>query len=404
MASTAFFETPDARPPETGPASLRHGGSLHLVPVSDRAALRRFVEVPWSIYADDGQWVPPLRIERLRHLDPARNPYFRHADTAFWIAMRGTTPVGRISAQHEHPSDGRPDREAIGHFGCFEAIDDPKVFAALFEGAESWLARRGIRQVRGPFSLSINDECGLLIEGFDTQPTFLMGHAPRYYARRFEQAGYAKAKDLYAYQHIITEALPPVGRRMLHRLGGTRRIVVRPLDRRRYDREIRTVLDIFNDAWAGNWGFVPLTEAELEHLARELKPLIDPDLVAIGMVDDEPAAMMVALPDLNQAIADLNGRLAPFGWAKLFWRLKAGRIRRLRVPLMGVRRSHRGSLPSAALMVRMFETLNGAAHRKGYREAELSWVLEDNAPMRHVIESFGARSRKVYRVYEKTLS
>jgi GNAT superfamily N-acetyltransferase len=208
---------------------------------------------------------------------------------------------------------------------------------------------------------------------------------------------------MLAYRCILTPDLPPKGQRLLERIGEGHRVVVRDLRGRRRDKELRIVLDIFNDAWATNWGFVPFTEAELAHVVRSLSQLIQDDLVAIAEVDGEPVAMMVALPNLNEIIADLDGSLLPLGWAKLLWRLRMGRFSSVRVPLMGVRRRHQGSRLGATLMVLMFEALNRAGWQRSIREAELSWVLEDNRPMRHVAESFGAEPYKTYRIYEKPL-
>jgi hypothetical protein len=380
-----------------------HDTPVRVAAVEDRAGLAAFLRMPEVLYRDDPHYVPPLRLEQRRRLSPAHNPYFHHAEARLWIAWHGDRPVGRISAQLDRGSLHRHGDDT-GHFGFFEVEDDAAATRALLAAAESWLAGKGMRRIRGPFSLSINDECGLLIDPFDRPPAFLMGHGRPYYAARLEQAGYAKAKDLLSYDWPIAGALADRAERLLHRAKRHARLAVRPLDRRRYEVEMRTILDIFNDAWSDNWGFVPLTEAELDRLARSLRPILRDDLVAIGTIDGVPVSMMVVLPDLNEAIADLGGRLLPFGWLKLLWRLRAGRIGSVRVPLMGVRRRYRGSPLGGALMVLMFDRLARQAHACGYRRAELSWVLEDNAPMRHVAEAFGARVGKTYRIYEKPLS
>jgi GNAT superfamily N-acetyltransferase len=383
--------------------SRREGADLEIVPVESRRDLGRFLALPQRLYAEDRHYVPPLAFERRRHLDPRTNPYFQSAEARLWLALRDGRAVGRISAQVDREALAHRG-DASGHFGMLEAEDDPAVFAALLERAESWLRARGMRQISGPFNLSINDECGLLVEGFEAPPMLMMGHARPYYGPRVEGAGYRPARDLLAYHVEVGERLPDPGVRLLRRLREVRRVSVRPIEWRRYEEEIATIVDIFNDAWADNWGFVPLSGARLDHLARSLKPILIDELVAIAEVDGQPAGMMVGLPNVNEALADLGGRLLPLGWLKLLWRLKAGRISTLRVPLMGVRRAYRGSVLGGALMVMMFDRVQSAAYRRGMRAAELSWVLEDNRAMRHVAEAMGSRVYKRYRLYEKPLA
>lgn len=358
-----------------------------------------FLRVPGLVQADDPAFVPPLEREERRHLDPRTNPHFRRAEIAFFLARRGGRPVGRISAQVDRVAQAN-GQAGIGFFGHFEAADEAAA-AALFDAAESWLRARGMTRVRGPFELSINDRCGLLVEGFGTPPSLMMGHAPPRYAGMIEALGYGKARDLLAYHTPVEPSLPPQGVRLAQRLA--RRVAVRPIRWRAYREEIATIIDIFDDAWSGNWGFLPFTPERLDHLARSMRPLIVEDYVAIAEVDGEAAGMMVALPNLNEAIRDLGGRLLPFGWAKLLWRLKVAPLRSLRVPLMGVRRRFHGSLTGAALMVAMFDRIRQRAHERGVREAELSWILEENRPMRHIAEHMGARPYKRYRIYEKAL-
>ena len=378
-------------------------GAVRIVPATTRSDRDRFIRVPFALYADDPNWVPPLIVERRAHLDPAANPFFRHAEAALFLAERGGRTVGRISAQADSLAL-RQYGAPIGHFGFLEAEDDPAVFAALLGAAEDWLRERGMRRVRGPLSFSINDEVGLLIDGFDTPPSMMMGHARPYYAARLAALGYAKAKDLYAYEfRLDRDPLPRAARRQVERLRADPRVTLRPLRRRAFAAEIRAVLDVFNDAWSGNWGFVPLTEAEIDRLARDMKPLLRDDHVCIAEVDGEPAAFGVALPNLNEAIADLGGALLPFGWARLLWRLKAGRMRTARLPLMGVRRRYQNSPFGAALAFAVIERLHAAFARRGFERGELSWILEDNRPMRHILRAIGAVPYKTYRVFEKDL-
>ena len=236
--------------------------SLRIQPVEDRRALKQFLLMPARLYAGDPNWVQPLLFERLEHLDPKKNPYFEHAEVAYWLALRGERPVGRISAQVDRLHLERHG-DATGHFGFLEGEDDGEVFAALFEAAEAWLSARGMRRARGPFTLSINDETGLLVDGFDTPPYLMMGHVPRYYGGRVEEQGYRKARDLIAYAFDVAAPPPPRARRMLERLSKGAGLSFRPIDMRRFDQELQTIVDIFNDAWSDNWGFVPMTPAEV---------------------------------------------------------------------------------------------------------------------------------------------
>jgi len=377
---------------------------LRIEPVEDRAGLEAFLRVPWSIYADDPQWVPPLLAERRQHLSPKHNPWFEHAEARFWIARRGDRAVGRISAQVDQLRLER-HRDEAGTFGFLEGEDDPEVFAALFAAAESWLREKGMRRLYGPFSLSINDESGLLVEGFDTPPSMMMGHARPWYGPRVEQQGYRKARDLIAYWCDVREAFPESLRRLVDSGLSQHRVRFRPLDFSRYEEELRLIVDIFNDAWHDNWGFVPMTEAEVRHLAKSLRPLIKAEWICIGEVEGEPAAFTVTLPNINEAAADLNGRLFPFGLVKLLWRLKVRGTTTGRMPLMGVRKRWQKGVVGAALALGVIDRVHQYHKRQGrVRGAELSWVLEDNRPTRRLIEQLATTAYKTYRVYEKELA
>lgn len=375
---------------------------LRIEPVADRKDLVRFVELPGAIYADDPAWVPPLTFERLRHLDARRNPFWRGIEIRFWIARRGDQPVGRISAQVNRRHLERHG-DATGHFGFLEAIDDHEVFAALVETAGAWLRERGLARMAGPFDPSINDTCGLLVAGFEHPPSMMMGHARRWYAEHLEALGFRKLRDLLAYDFDVAGDWPPAAARLVARAKRTPGLRVRPLDARRYLEEIDTICDIFNDAWAENWGFVPFDREEARYLAQEIRPLVSPGCFAIGEFDGEPAAMTVTLPNLNEAIADLGGRLLPLGWAKLLWRLKVRGVRTWRMPLMGVRRRHQNSPRGAALALAVIDAVKSWHRARGVRRAELSWVLEDNRRTRELIETVGGVPYKTYRIYAKPL-
>ena len=377
--------------------------ALRVEPVRDRRALVRFLEMPKALYADDPNWVPPLLFERLHHLDVRKNPYFDHAEAAYWVACRDGRLVGRISAQADRAHLDLHDA-ATGHFGFLEAEDDPDVFRILLATAEDWLRQRNLTRALGPFSLSINDESGLLIEGFETPPYLMMGHARPYYAHRLEQQGYTKAKDLIAYAYDLSTEPPATIRAFVDKAKAENDLRFRPMDKSRFGAELAMVVEIFNDAWSGNWGFLPFSEPEMRYLANNLKPLLRADDVAIAEIGGEPVAMAVSLPNVNEAIADLGGRLLPFGWAKLIWRLKVAGTKTARLPLMGVRRQYQGTPLTAALMLGVIDLIRVSHRARGTEWSELSWILEDNRPTRRLIEKFGGRAYKTYRVYEKDLS
>jgi hypothetical protein len=376
---------------------------LRIEPVEGRAALKRFLDMPADIYALDPNWVRPLLVERLEHLDPRKNPALRRMRVGYWLALRGQRPVGRISAQVNAAHLDRY-RDATGQFGFIEGEDDPEVFAALLGTAESWLATHGMRRATGPFSLSINDDSGLLVDGFDTPPSMMMGHHLPYYAAHIEAAGYRKAKDLIAYDFDVAADWPPAARKLMDRLGRKADIRIRPIDMRRFGDELELMRDIFNDAWADNWGFLPWTADEVAALARNIRMLVTADNFAIGEVDGEPAAMVVTLPNINEAIFDLGGRLLPFGLVKLLWRLKVKGLRSGRMPLMGVRRRYHGTAKGAALALGVIRAVRDRGRNSGHLKGELSWILEDNKPIRDMIELVGGRPYKTYRVYQKALA
>ncbi|MDG2523677.1 dATP pyrophosphohydrolase [Caulobacter segnis] len=369
--------------------------------VRTRAELDRFIRVPMRLNKGDPNWIAPLISERQEALSAKSNPFFEHAQVEMWLAVRDGQDVGRISAQIDELAPADPSRK-IGHFGMIAGEDDPAVFAALFATAEAWLKDRGRDTAMGPFNLSVNEEVGLLVDGFDTPPMLLMGHDAPYAGGRIEQQGYAKAKDLYAYLANLTQDLPDAVLKRVRR-GAADGVVLRKLDMKRFEDEVHTLTDIANDAWSGNWGYTPSTAAETKQMAKGLKAVIDPDLVWFAQIDGEEAGFIVLLPNVNEAIADLDGKLLPFGWAKLLWRLKVARVKTVRVPLMGVRRKFAGSRRGMILPFHLIDLAATEARRKGYERVELSWILDDNLPMRNICERVGAVAYKTYRLYEKAL-
>ena len=376
--------------------------TIEIIPVTDKALLRRFILVPSAVHAHDDAWITPLLMEREEAFSPKDNEFLRRAEVRFWIAQRDGRDVGRITAQID-PLAQHGNEERVGHFGCLSAEDHPEVFAALVSTAETFLKSRGVTQVRGPFSLSINEETGLLVDGFSTPPVLLMGHDPVYAGARLEALGYVKEKDVYAYLLDTAAPLSSSIRRMLER-PLTASVKMRRLNFKDYANDIRTMVAIYNDAWSANWGFVPLTDAEAGEIAKRMKMLLDDRLVWFAEIDGEAVAFIVTLPNLNEAIRDLRGQLFPFGWVKLLWRLKSRRIKSARVPLMGVRRRVAGTLIGSALPLQLIGTALAASAVFGFHSIELSWILEDNRPMRRILDRLGARAYKTYRVYGKRLA
>ena len=372
-------------------------GSIEIVAVG-RRELDRFIRLPRILFRSDANYVPQLDMERRDAFTAKGNPFFGHAEVALWIARRDGRDVGRISAQQDHLL---ADKQT-GHFGLLAAVDDPAVFAALVGTAERWLRQRGKTRAQGPFSLSINEEIGILVDGFDTPPMMMMPHDPPYAAGRLADLAYAKVRDVYAYLCDTHAALPASSAAMVAR-GLPPGVTVRPMRLADLRSDVAALVDIFNDGWSGNWGFVPITREEVAHMARAMRPLLHERLVWFAEVDGEPAAFGLCLPNLNEAIRGLSGRLLPFGWAKLLWRLKVSKTKTARVPLMGVRRRYRQTLLGQLLALHVVEALRREAAAMGIEAVEMSWVLEDNAPMRHLAEAVGGRAYKTYRVFEKAL-
>lgn len=371
--------------------------------VASAQDLKDFIQFPKRLYAAEKGYIPPLDLERSETLSKRKNPYFQHAEGDLFLARRNGEVVGRISAQlcqlHEQKY-----RDQTGHFGWFDAANDAEVFEALTTTAERWLQARGARRVVGPFSFSSNEESGQLIRGFDATPMLMMPFQLPHQDQRLLDCGYRKAKDLIAYT-VDKASYQAVGStRMLDKAMADGRIRLRSLDMKNYKRDLAKLLEVFNDAWSENWEMVPFSQAEIEMAAKSMKPLIDPNLVVIAEVDGEIAGMLVCLPNLLEAIRDLNGHLLPFGWAKLLWRLNRKTVKTARVPLMGIRRKHHGTLLGAVLLPLMFNHLKGPFFARGLEQVELSWILEDNMPMRRVIEGVGGKAYKTYRIYEKALA
>ncbi len=375
---------------------------IAIAAVRDNRTLRNFLQVPHEVYADDPNWIAPLDLERRGHLSKKHNPYFEHADAQLFTASIDGRPVGRISAQVDHLRLKRY-RDACGQFGFLEAINEPAVFSELFATAEAWLKQRGMTHIKGPFSFSINEETGLLVDGFERSPSVMMGHARAYYGKQLEALGYAKAKDVIAYEYDGLRPLPRSMRGMIEKATSSGDMIVRTISKKNLAYDLDVIIDIFNDAWSDNWEFVPMTSAEINALGKNLKLLVSEGYIAIASWQDKPAAMAITLPDINDWIRDLDGKLLPGGWAKLLWRMFTRPPRAVRMPLMGVRKKYQSSPVGAALALGVIDAVRDYHLKRGTTRGELSWILEDNTAMCRMLEALGATPYKTYRVYERAL-
>jgi GNAT superfamily N-acetyltransferase len=372
-------------------------GTLTVHPVRNRRELKQFILFPWKVYKGDPNWVPPLIVDMKEMLDKKKNPFFLHSDAEFFLARRDGEVVGRIAAiQNNRHNEFH--KEKTGFFGFFEVLRDYDAASALFDAAASWLKDRGLELMRGPANYSTNDTVGFLLEGFERPPVVLMTYNPPYYLDFCQRYGFQKAKDLYAYLMTSDQPLPEKAIRVAESLKRRENVEFRTVNMKRFWEEVELVFQIYNDAWSLNWGFVPLTREEIDHIAKQLKMILDPDLVLIALVNGEPAGFSLALPDINQALIKIrNGRLFPFGLPKLLWYMR--KINGIRVFTMGVVRKYQKRGIDSLFYVETYR--RGVA--KGHRWGEFSWILEDNVMMNRAAESLGARVYKRYRIYDKPL-
>ncbi|MEO0326090.1 MAG: hypothetical protein AAF447_24285, partial [Myxococcota bacterium] len=347
-------------------------------------------------------WVQPLDREQKDRLTPGANPFWEHGEGRLFTAWRGGVPVGRVSAQIDHNHLRRYD-DGAGFFGFFDTVDDAGVAQALLARAEGWLRARGMTACRGPFSLNINEEVGCLVEGSDTPPMVLMGHHAPWQGGLLETAGYAKVKDLYYYLYDVPEELPPRAQRAHDAVQKLPEVRFRSLDKRKMRSEVTTFLEIFNDAWQDNWGFVPATDSEAAQMASDFGLLADPELAFFAEVEGEPVAFVIVLPNLNEAIAGLRGKLFPFGWAKLLGRLKIGSPTTGRLIMLGIKQKMRGKKRYGALSTALYAEVSRRGRKVGIEQAALGWTLEDNQAINLGIRAMKAKRYKTYRIYEKAL-
>jgi len=383
----------------SSPSATGHD-QISVTPVRTPAQLDAFIKLPWRLYAGNPNWVPPLLRLQRELFSPRHNAFYQHADVQLFLALRGPSVVGRISAHIDHEHN-RFHGEHTGFFGFFEAENTSAVAGALLAAAEGWLRERGMTAIRGPLNFSTNGESGFLVEGFDSPPQVLMPYTQPYYLPRLEAAGYAGAQDLFAWRWE-RQPVPQGPARLVKELRSRPEISVRHIQMKRFQQEVRTMLDIYNDAWAENWGFVPATDAEAEQMARELKLIADPRIVPFVEVNGIPVAFALAVPNLNEAIHDLDGKLFPFGLLKLIWRLKVRRPRTGRLLLLGIKKEFRNRRYAGLAYLLCDEIYHGAT-QSGYDWAEFSWTLEENRLVNALITKIGCHRYKTYRIYQKPL-
>ena len=360
-----------------------------------------FIQVAFDVYADDPAWVAPLNMEITDRLTPEKNPFFEHAEVALFTGWKDGKAVGRISAQidHEHL---RIHQDNAGFFGFFDTVNDQEVASALVAAAEQWLASRGMTLMRGPFSLSINEETGMLVEGFDSPPTIMSPHHRSYQGALAEGAGLEKTKDCYGWKHEVRPA-PPRAQRAWEAISSLPEVRFRSVSPGKLKKEVHDILDVFNDAWQHNWGFVPATDSEAKKMAADLQLILDKELSFFAEIDGQPVAICICLPNLNEAISDFRGKLTPVTVPKLIWRLKVRRPKSARLMLLGIRTELRGKRRYAPLAMAVIAELVRRGLKRGYEWAELGWTLEDNRLINAAIRSMGSTIYKRYRIFEKPI-
>lgn len=364
--------------------------------------VKDFLDVVDVIYQDDPLYIRPLDMDVRDRLDPKKNPFFEHADGVIFTAHDGGRCVGRVTAQidREHLARHKDD---VGFFGFLDTIDDPAVAAALLDKAAAWLKERGMKTARGPMSLSINEEIGCLVEGFDYPPVMLNPHHRPYQGGLIEKAGFAKAKDVYGWRYEVGEPNARV-KKAQEDIRAMPEVTVRRISKKDMDRDIALTLDIFNEAWCENWGYVRATKKEADKMASDMKMFLVPDITVLVLIDGKPAAVAIALPNVNELIGDLHGKLFPFGIAKLLYRLKVEGAKSGRLLLLGIKKEFRLNRKYAALSLFLYAEMNDGGRRAGMSWGELGWTLEDNAAVNAGIRMMGAKKYKTYRVYEKSLA
>lgn len=383
-------------------------GPVTVHPVKTKADTREFVELAYRLNRGDPAWVPPLKGEVHALLTPGKNPWFEHGKAQLFTARRDGRTVGRISAHIDELALAQPVEQGMGpgtgNWGLLEA-EDAEVARALLVAAEDWLRSQGMHRALGPLSISIWDEPGLLIEGFENPPTVMMGHNSPLYQAWIEAADYRPVKRLINYDLPVEEGFPPLINRIVAAGEKNERIRVRRVDKKKFDAEAKLIMGLLNEAWSDNWGFVPLTDSEIAFVGKKLKTLVFEDFVRVAELDGEAVAFIIVLPNINELLIDMEGSLLPFNWARLLWWLRKPKSRTLRVPLMGVAKSLHNSRMASQLAFMMIEFIRrDAVAHYGTKRGDLGWVLDDNQGMNAVAKAIDAKVNRVYQIYDKPLA
>ncbi|HEX7406367.1 MAG TPA: hypothetical protein VF515_01835 [Candidatus Binatia bacterium] len=371
------------------------GQEVAVTAVRSAREMRQFIGFPWQVYEGNPHWVPPLLLERKRFFNPRHNPFFKHAEAAYFMAHRHGQLCGTIGVAIDH-NYVQFQKEPVGVFGFFEVLQDSEAAAGLLDAAREWVRQRGMRVLRGPFNFSTNQEVGLLIDSFEYDPVVLTTYNPPYYQELVERYGFVKAKDLYAYW-LDAGPLPAGMKQAAERVQQRASVSIRRMNLRDFKTEALLVRDIYNRAWSHNWGFVPVSEEEIQEIARGLKLIVDPDLCLFADLDGQTVGFTICMPDINRAIKPLNGRLFPFGWLK-FLRAKR-KLNFLRIFTLGVLPEHHPVGIGALLYEQVWKT----GLKKGYVAGEMSWILEDNGPMNAALQMMGGRIYRTWRIYDLPL-
>ncbi len=369
--------------------------SIEQIPSKPRY-IKKFIEFAWEIYRGDPNWVPPLIIDQMNRLNPKKDPYHQHSQSQLFWAKKNGQIVGRISASIDE-NHNIVHQEKTGFFGFFECIQDYEVAKALFDAAGNWLQERGMEIMRGPASFTSNQEWSLLIDGFDKPPCIMMTYNPDYYIELIDRYGFKKAKDLYAFYLSIDETLNPRIIRISEKIKKRHGITLRSMNMKNYDHEIQIIKNIYRTAWEKNWGFIPLTDDEIQQLAVDMKQIIVPDLMLFAEVEGEPVGFSATVPDMNQALKKINGRLFPFGLLKLLY--YKNKVDNARLTLLGIIAGYRKRGIDSLFYVETFQRVKAL----GYKGGEISWTLEDNVLINRAIESMAGEHYKTYRVYDYPL-
>lgn len=380
----------------SGPTS-----AISVIAVEDPGAVKDWLAVPYAVFADDPAWVAPLNFLEKRRISPRHAPFFTFGEAKLFLAYRGGRPVGRISAQINR-RHLEYHRDGCGHFGFFDCRNDPEAALALVEAASKWLRVRGMSRMAGPLNFSNNEECGCLVSGFDRPEAILMPRARPWTGTLLEQAGLAKEVDLYAYR-VAPDKLP---KRIL-RIGELARrsagVTIRRLNMKRYADEVDTLIDIFNDAWSENWSFVPFSKAEIDALLAEMRPLFRGQYGRLVLLNDQPVAFMVGIPNVNEALAGYRGRVLPFNWLKLWWLLRREAIPTARVPLLGIRKAYQSTPLGSMFLALLISEFVAQMRSHNLTWVEFSWIVETNRRMVKLAEAAAGPPVKTYRIYGKTL-